>query len=37
MDPMRHNWFRRLMEMVDRGEVSLTPGQVDDVDIHHDD
>ena len=36
-DPRKHNYYRKVMELVERGEVQLCPGQVREVDIYHDD
>ena len=35
MDPMQHNYMKKLMDMQARGE--LPPGGLSDVDVAHDD
>jgi hypothetical protein len=35
IDPRKHNYYRKVMELVERGE--LPPDRVSEVDVYHDD
>lgn len=33
-DPRQHNYYRKLMDLVEQGQVP--PGRISDVDVYHD-
>jgi hypothetical protein len=37
MEPEKHNYMRKLMKMIEKGELPHTARTANDVDVYHDD